>query len=236
MQLGSRSSVMTGQKIQNRMSGISPHQSHVNNSDTLIGPFNQPEDRINEIIEMTGAIPLFDKIDSVQVGIIAAHMRIVDLDEQQRLFAEGEKSDYMCFVVSGTLEVFKQSQHGKMVSVSTISRGRAIGEMALMDSFPRSATVIARTPCKLLKLTSDSFDFIVEQRPRAGISFLKTLSKVLSLHLRKTSGQLADASESTGSVIIEPVLKDKSANQPKVIDHIIKTKKSNLPPLIRQFI
>lgn len=244
MQPGSGISDNAKQRTQNKMAEITHHQPHVNKADNLIGPFQQSEDTINEIIEMTEVIPLFDKIESVQVGIFAAHMRITHLDEKQRLFAEGEDSDYMCFVVSGTLEVFKQSHNGRTVSVSTLSRGRAIGEMALMDSYPRSATVIAQTPCTLLKITRKSFDHMLDKRPRAGISFLKSLSKALSLQLRKTSGQLADACGATGSSGIIPVLKDntarsvadKTTQQPKLIDHIINRKQSNLPPFIRQFI
>ncbi len=161
-----------------------------NRADSLIGPFNQTEGTINEIIEMTEAIPLFDKIDSAQVGVFAAHMRIIHLDERQRLFAEGEKSDYICFVVSGTLEVFKKAHNGKRVSVSTLSRGCAIGEMALLDGYPRSATVVSQSACTLLKFTHESFDHILEQHPRAGISFLKAICRSLSLRLRKTSGQV----------------------------------------------
>jgi len=179
----------------------------------------------------------------VQVGVIAAHMKIIHLDEKQRLFAEGEHSSHMCFVVSGTLEVFKQSNNGKMIPVSTLSRGRSIGEMALLDTFPRSATVIAQTPCTLLKITRESFEHILEERPRAGISFLKNLSRSLSLHLRKTSGQLVDMHGSTSPEVTVPVLNNNNPGrratdkvQSKGIDHIINKKQSNLPPLIRQFI
>ncbi|NWF37160.1 cyclic nucleotide-binding domain-containing protein [Mariprofundus sp. KV] len=151
-------------------------------------------ERIEEIIEMMGAIPLFDKIASTQLRIIAEHMEIVHLHARGVLFSEGHNSDYMCFVVDGTLEVLKQSDNGRRVKVSTLSRGRSIGEMALLDTFPRSATVIAETECTLLTISRDSFDKILDRHPRAGISFLKSIARVLSLHLRRASGQLADAS------------------------------------------
>ena len=149
---------------------------------------------IEEVIEMMGSIPMFDKVASGQLRIIAAHMDIIQLHARGLLFSEGHNSDYMCFVVAGTLEVLKQSDNGKRVKVSTLSRGRSIGEMALLDTFPRSATVIAETECTLLTISRDSFDKILERHPRAGISFLKSIARVLSLHLRRASGQLADAS------------------------------------------
>ena len=239
MQLGSIISGSAGQRSQNRTGGISHIPTMVNTEDYLEPFFNQPKYSINEMIDMTGAIPLFDKIESEQIRVIAAHMKTVNLDANQQLFAEGEKSDYICFIVSGTVDVVKQSQTGKPVSVSTLSRGRSIGEMALIDTFPRSASVIARTPCTLLMITRESFDKILEERPRAGISFMKALSQGLSLHLRRTSGQFADAYESTGfsSVHADPKeVKTRVASKTtKLIDLIIKRKPSNLVPLVRQY-
>ena len=149
---------------------------------------------INEIIEMMGAIPLFDKVTGMQISIIAAHMEIRQIEKQSRLFSEGDNSDYMCFVVSGKMDVLKQSDSGKRVVVSTLSRGRSIGEMALLDTFPRSATVIATESSTLLTLSRVSFNDILHAHPRAGISFLKEIAKMLSLNLRRVSGRLADAS------------------------------------------
>ncbi|ATX79310.1 Cyclic nucleotide-binding domain-containing protein [Mariprofundus aestuarium] len=237
MRLGS---IISGkQRSQNRIGGISHIPTMKNRADYLETPFNHPEYSINEMIVMTGAIPLFDKIESEQIGVIAAHMKTVHLDANQQLFAEGEKSDYICFIVSGTVDVVKQSQTGLPVSVSTLSRGRSIGEMALIDAFPRSASVIARTPCTLLKITRESFDKILEERPRAGVSFMRALSQGLSLHLRRTSGQFADAYESTGLASAHSDTKEAAtrvANKTtKLIDLIINRKPSNLVPLVRQY-
>ncbi|EAU55746.1 cyclic nucleotide-binding protein [Mariprofundus ferrooxydans] len=236
MQLASMISDIIEQKDENMMADSSQSQDYVFASDTLFGPFKQPESLIDEIIEMTGAIPLFDKFDTIEVGALAAHMRITRLDEQQRLFSEGDNSDYMCFVVSGTLELLKESQNGRMVSVSTLSRGRLVGEMALVENFPRHATVIARTPCTLLKITRESFEHILEKRPGIGIAFLQTLSKSLSQNLRRTCGQLADVRESSSSVAAVSVLIDQktSVKQPNFIDQIINRKQSGSSQLIRQ--
>ena len=232
MQFGFRMSNGTGQAARNRVAGI----NQLDLADNRDGPFNLRKGSINEIIEMTEAIPLFDKIESEQIRVIASHMRIMHLDEGQRLFAEGERGDYMCFIVSGTLEVFKQSQHGQMVSVSKLYRGRSIGEMALTDALPRSATVIAQTPCRLLVVTRQGFEQILEECPRAGVSLLKSLSRVLSLYLRRASGQLADAREVSGTVSFAPVLEEKASKESRLIDHILNRGPSSPAPMHRRFI
>lgn len=164
-----------------------------------LGPFNYTKQTVNEIIEMTEVIPLFNTFDPEQLGVVAAHMQVVNLVEGQRLFSEGEESDYMCFIVSGRVGVFKLSLGGKLVSVSTLSRGHSIGEMAMMDTFSRSATVIASTATTMLMLKRESFERILKVDPQAGIVFLKALTRVLCQHLRITSSQYADAREIAGA-------------------------------------
>lgn len=226
----------TGQVNRSGMAGISHNLAELDAAGLTVGPLMLRKGSINEMIAMTEAIPLFDKIDGEQIKVIASHMQIMQLDERQQLFAEGEHGDYMCFIVSGTLEVFKQSQHGRMVSVSTLHRGRSIGEMALTDAFPRSASVIAQTPCTLLVITRDGFDQILEECPRAGVSLLRSLSRVLSLYLRRTSGQLADARELAGSASYAPALEEKASKESRLIDHILKRKPASPAPMVRRFI
>lgn len=226
----------SGQEVRSKTGSTGQHLTRCSLADDTAGPFHEPKASINEIIEMTGAIPLFDKIESEQIGAIAAQMRVMRLDEGQQLFAEGEHGDYICFIVSGTLEVVKRSQHGHMVYVSTLHRGRSIGEMALTDSLPRSATVIAQTPCTLLVIAHEGFDQILENSPRAGVSLLKSLSRVLSLNLRRVSGELADAREPAGSIPFAPVLKEEVNKKPGLIDHILNGRPAAPPPMVRRFI
>lgn len=189
------------------------------------------KERIDEIIGMTAAVNLFDRIDSTHIRAIAEHMHPLQLDAGQWLFAEGETGDYVCFVVSGTLEAFKESQNGKLVSVSTMSRGRSIGEMALVDALPRSATIIAKSPCTLLALTRDSFEQILEERPRAGVAFMQALSRSLSLNLRRTSGLLADMRE-PGSA--DRVAEEPAEKHQRLIPQLFGRKSSLFASLIPQ--
>ena len=67
-----------------------------------------------------------------------------------------------------------------------------IGEMSVVDNFPRSATAKARTETSFLTLTQKNFDEILKNHPEIGIKILKGISRLLSLNLRKTSSRLAD--------------------------------------------
>ncbi len=77
-------------------------------------------------------------------------------------------------------------------ALATLTKGRSIGEMAVIDDFPRSATVRARTKGTLVLLTRQGFEVILEQHPGIGVKILKGISRLLSQNLRKTSSRLVD--------------------------------------------
>ncbi|MBW1715173.1 MAG: cyclic nucleotide-binding domain-containing protein [Deltaproteobacteria bacterium] len=136
--------------------------------------------------------PLFDELKTNEIKNIAKHLSFIELSKDDILFKEGEKGNCVCFVVEGTLDVIKESLTGESVIITALHRGRSIGEMSIIDDFPRSATVKARTQVKLVILTREDFDLLLEENPQVGIKILKKISRLLSLNLRKTSSRLAD--------------------------------------------
>ncbi len=144
------------------------------------------------IIDFLITIPLFDKLKADELKIIVKRMNFVELDKGEILFKEGDKGDYMCFIIDGTLDVVKESAAGEGIVITALSKGRSIGEMSVIDDFSRSATVKVRTEAKLVILTQGNFELILEEHPKIGIKILKRISRLLSLNMRKTSSRLAD--------------------------------------------
>jgi len=151
------------------------------------------ESKIKEtIIDSLMYIRMFDKFEPNELEIVARYMNFIEINKDEILFREGDKGDYVCFVVDGTLDVVKQSMAGESVAITELSKGRSIGEMSVLGDFLRSATVKARTEAKLVILTQRNFELTLEEYPKIGIKILKGISRLLSLSLRDTSGRLAD--------------------------------------------
>ncbi len=144
------------------------------------------------IIDSLAEIPLFDDLEPIELRTVARYMHFVEAEEGDLVFEEGEAGDYVCFVANGTLSVIKESKSGEQAKITSLSRGRSIGEMAVIDEFPRSATVIASTKATLLTLNRGNFQLLLDNHPKAGIPILKGIARLLSMNLRRTSGQLAD--------------------------------------------
>lgn len=144
------------------------------------------------VVDLLIEIPMFDQLDSDELRTMAAHMNFMDFKSKETIFSEGEKGDFVCFVTKGSLEVLKKNENGKNVVIALLGKGRSIGEMAVIDDFPRSATVKARADSTLVIITRKDFDQLLDQHPKIGIKILKGLAKLLSMNMRKTSSRLAD--------------------------------------------
>ncbi len=99
----------------------------------------------------------------------------------QVLFKEGEPGDLMYVLMSGTAEI---SVHGRVVE--TAEAGAILGEMAMIDDEPRSATVTAKTDCALVQIERKRFSFMVQQTP----NFALHVMRVMAERLRKTDAIL----------------------------------------------
>lgn len=144
------------------------------------------------VIDLLIDIPIFDTLKSDELRIISRYMNFMDFEPRETIFKEGEKGDYVCFVTEGSLDVLKKSEKGKEVVIASLGRGRSIGEMSVIDDFPRSATVKARNRSTLIILTRKGFDQLLEQHSTIGVKVLKGISRLLSMNMRKTSSRLAD--------------------------------------------
>ena len=96
------------------------------------------------------------------------------LEEGSTLFRQGDRGDYMYVLLEGSVDVFVGS-----TVVESANPGALLGEMALVDSSPRSATVIATSRCKLAQIDQFRFHFLVQQTPNFATYVMKVLAERL---------------------------------------------------------
>jgi len=90
------------------------------------------------------------------------------------IFKEGDAGDEMYVVLEGEVDVIV---HEKIVE--TVSVDNFLGEMALIDSRPRSATAVARTDCKLAPINQNRFKFLVQQTPHFALHLMQGMAERL---------------------------------------------------------
>jgi CRP-like cAMP-binding protein len=98
----------------------------------------------------------------------------------QAIFREGEPGEVLYIVVEGQVEILMDSQW-----LETLGPGDILGEMALIDDQPRSASAIAVTDCLLTPITRQHFLTLIQHTPLFAIQVMR----VLAQRLRRTNQQ-----------------------------------------------
>ena len=102
---------------------------------------------------------------------LARNCPVIEIEKDQVLFEEGDPGDTMYVVLSGELAVYLK---GKILVCRT--PGQYFGEMALIESKPRSASIRAITKSLLLEISKEQFESHFTSNPKALMALLRTLS------------------------------------------------------------
>ncbi len=128
----------------------------------------------------TGAAPAAPR-DSpfMEINLFRNARDAVDLEPGQVLFHEGEAGDSMFAVAEGELEL---AHKGKVVD--RIGPGGILGEMALIDAVPRSATATATRASRVVRVDQEHFAYLVQEHP----TFALQVMTVMAERLRRANG------------------------------------------------
>ncbi|MFH2091660.1 MAG: cyclic nucleotide-binding domain-containing protein [Pseudomonadota bacterium] len=108
------------------------------------------------------------------------------------IFKEGASEESLGIIVKGAVDIFKTSDTGGSIKLTTLKSSQTFGEMALIDGEPRSATGIAAKESIIFFISKESLLKMSEDHPKLGLQILWKISKLISQHLRKTTGMLVD--------------------------------------------
>jgi CRP-like cAMP-binding protein len=99
-----------------------------------------------------------------------AEVGSIKLSAGKTLFKEGEIGDTMYMIKEGKVELLVKGG-----AVEVVGPGGILGEMALIDQKPRSATAIAQTDCTLLPVKQDQFFSMIQQTPSFAIKVMRMM-------------------------------------------------------------
>lgn len=129
----------------------------------------------NETVNMLAMIPLFAGLDRDALLPLAGAVRQVTLPERTVLFEQGDPGSTLYLVVDGTLKVYLRGEDDQETVLDIIVPDQVLGEMALIDGKPRSASAVALSDCTLLALDREPFMEHLEAHPKTAIHLLQYL-------------------------------------------------------------
>ena len=127
--------------------------------------------RADTRVELLRGLPLFELCSKRDLRRIAAIAVERELDAGAELIREGEPAGEFYVVVEGEVDVRRRGRR-----VAQLGEGSFVGEIALLSRSPRTATVIASTPLRVLAISGRDFVALLDTLPELWLKVARTLA------------------------------------------------------------
>lgn len=135
-------------------------------------------DSIVRGLEAMGDIELFRELTMAELVKVYGLLTEIVVEAGSAIIREGDVSGHLFVITEGSVSVEREQ-----AKIASLGAGAHFGEMALLNQKPRSATVIAERPARLLQLSRSDFHDLMQHEPGIATKFLWKFAQTLSLRL-----------------------------------------------------
>ena len=153
--------------------------------------------RLSEWPGLLQQSPLLQDFTVAEADVLGAMMLHVRAQPEQMLIHEGDSTDWMLLLLSGTVDVGKRLGHdadheerGDNTRLAVLRPGAVLGEMSMFDGEPRYASCWALSEVEAAALDREAVARLIKSKPEIGAKLLVKLTQLLAQRLRNTSTQL----------------------------------------------
>lgn len=140
--------------------------------DEFVKQSQDARERITEVIRMTSAlrkIPFFMELAPSRIPDIISRLGKVYVKKGQTIIKEGAPGDRFYIIADGAFKVLKGALYNEQKAIATLGKNESFGEIALLNSVPRTSSVIAETNGLLYTLERDEFLSVAQTNIQAGL-------------------------------------------------------------------
>ena len=116
---------------------------------------------MSDIAEVLRGLPYFSDLPQGLLDQVCRESEQIDVDAETTIIEEDSLSEDMFVIVEGELRVTKQGTDREVV-LATLGPGEVVGEIALLDNAPRTASVTAISPSSLIRIPANAFEDLIE--------------------------------------------------------------------------
>lgn len=131
---------------------------------------------------------LFAHVDDERLRTIASLMRRRRFRRHEVIFHQGDLGDSLQVVVAGGVKIVLPSAEGDEAIIASLKPGEFFGELAILDSSPRSTTATAIETTETLALPRDEFLRLIDEDPH----LVRALLHALAQELRRLTGHVEE--------------------------------------------
>lgn len=169
---------------------------------------------------------------------LARRAQVVTYSSGQNIFSTGDISETLYIVLEGRVRIVRFSEEGQEVAFGLIDPGEVLGEVAMIDGGPRSASAFAQEKCQLAAINRNDFFQFLESEPKMTVHLLvvmcgrlrDTIDQVHNIGLKSVEARLARAllgfAANYGTVRRDGVLIDLKIGQREIGAFVATTRES----------
>lgn len=126
-----------------------------------------------------GRVPLFHDLDDSAQGDLTRLCAWKRHDAGEQILDRESDSRDVYFVVEGTARIMIYTASGREVALDDVEAGGFFGELAAFDGAPRSASVMAITPCWIAALSAEHFLRVLGEHPALALVVMRRLAAII---------------------------------------------------------
>jgi CRP-like cAMP-binding protein len=133
-------------------------------------------------------VPLFANLEASDLNRLGKILVPRQYESGETIIKEGDEAVGFFIISSGKVRVVKDLGGGKEQALATLTPGEFFGETALLDGYPRTATVQAVDKTECLAMTRWDFMSELKGSPTMAVEIVRVLAR----RLRKTDANLSE--------------------------------------------
>lgn len=162
-------------------------------------------------------VSLASDLDTTITTLVAEHLHEEVLPADHVVFEDNAPGEALYIIRSGRVRVSKILDNGQEHTLAELGPGEFFGEMALLEEKPRSARISTCTATRLLAMSRQTFNTLIEHHPAVAANFLKIISARLRQRNHAQEILLSELADKNAK--LEQALADLRAAMATVAEH-----------------
>lgn len=119
-----------------------------------------------------------------ELETLCGMLKVEVYDSGKTIFNEGDPGNKLYFIIKGVVQIEKSVDEANYTRLARLKEGEVLGEIALLDASPRSASATAYMDSELYVLTRSQLDSLIKTQPMIAAKLFEGVSRVLAQRLR----------------------------------------------------
>ncbi len=158
-------------------------ETKVVHSNFWVNFFNTPTEEA-DLKKTLKSIPLFKELTKRDLSALIKIIHNRTFVAGEYIFYKGDPGIGLYLIREGEVEMQRENSSNEKKVLASFGKDDFFGELALVDGEKRSASAIAKSPCKISIIFKPDLDEFIEKYPRKGIKILTGISSIIALRLR----------------------------------------------------